>query len=375
MPRRNTIRVAIVGCGIVGAMIAYELSQVPDLDIFVFEKDHPAEGSTGAALGVLMGVISHKVKGRTWRLRQASIDRYQTLIDELRSQTNCPISYNDQGILSLCFDAEQLPKWQSLQTTRTEQGYPLEIWSPAQLTERCPHISLAGVSAAIYSPQDGQVDPTELTAALVQAARQNGTTFHMGTEITGIVPISDGIARLSTAAADISADWVVLSGGIGTTALMGSSPAPISLIPVFGKALRIKVTEPLGDASFQPVINGHDVHLVPHGEQVYSIGATVEFPAIPETVSLSTFQPDPALFEQMQRTAVGYCPALSEAQTVNTWFNLRPRPQGQPAPIIQPLAGFQNVMLATGHYRNGVLLAPATAQQVKARILEGLGLD
>ena len=370
MPRR----VAIVGCGIVGAMIAYELSQVPDLDILVLEKGTPAEGSTGAALGVLMGIISHKVKGRTWRLRQASIDRYQTLIDELRTQTNGPISYNHQGILSLCFDTEQLPKWQSLQTTRAEQGYSLEIWSPAQLAQRCPHIDLADVVAAIYSPNDGQVDPTELTAALVKAAEQNGATFQLNTEVTGLIPNSLGTARLTTATAQIDADWIVLSGGIGTNALMQLSPEPVSLIPVFGEALRIQASEPLGDASFQPVINGHDVHLVPQGERTYSIGATVEFPAVPETTDLSNFQPDPALFEQMRQTAADYCPALSKTQTIRTWFHLRPRPQGQPAPVIPPLAGYQNVTLATGHYRNGVLLAPATAMQVKAQIIEGLGL-
>lgn len=369
-----TKRVVIVGCGIVGAMAAYELSQVPGLDILVLEKHHPAEGSTGAALGVLMGIISHKVKGRTWRLRRDSITRYHTLIDELRDATDGPVSYNAQGILSLCFDAEKRPKWESLQNKRAEQGWSLEIWSPQQVAERCPHLDISTLAAGIYSPQDGQVDPTELTHALVQAATQNGVEFRMGVEVTGLRCDRTGQGRLSLTDADLSADWILLSGGIGSSALMRQSPEPVPLIPVFGQAVRIAVPQTLGALDFQPVINGHDVHLVPHGNGQYSLGATVEFPALPETASLESFQPDATLFEQLWQTARDYCPALTDAETVRSWHNLRPRPQGQPAPVIQPLAGFNNVTVATGHYRNGVLLAPATAALVKAQILEGLGI-
>ncbi|MEO0541779.1 MAG: FAD-dependent oxidoreductase [Cyanobacteria bacterium P01_A01_bin.105] len=368
-------KVVIVGCGIVGAMTAYELSQVPGLDLLVLEQHYPAEGSTGAALGVLMGLISHKVKGRTWRLRRDSTQRYPALMDELMALTGQPISFNTQGILSLCFDPDKLPKWDALKAIRAEQGWPLEIWSPEQVVEHCPHLNISHLTAGIYSPQDGQVDPTALTNALVTAAQQNGVEFRMGVEVTGVNCDRTGKAQLTTTAADCSPDWVVLSGGIGTHALMRQSPEPVPLIPVFGQAVRVELPQPLGNRDFQPVINGHDVHLVPHGSGQYSLGATVEFPAVPETASLETFQPDPNLFEQMQQTAMDYCPSLAQAKTLRTWHNLRPRPQGQPAPVIQPLSGFQNVTLATGHYRNGVLLAPATAMSVKAQILEGLGLE
>ena len=364
-------RVVIVGCGVIGAMIAYELSQVPHLSITVFERQQPAEGSTSAALGVLMGIISHKVKGRTWRLRRDSITRYHTLIDELTETTGTPIPFNTQGILSLCFDAEKLPRWSSLQSIRAEQGWPLELWPREQLAERCPHLNLSGVAAAIYSPQDRQVDPTALTHALVQAAEQNGVEFHMGTDITALDVDSAGKGQIVTANRAIPADWIILAGGLGTRTLVEHAPEPLALIPVFGQATRVQLPQTLGHPDFQPVINGHDVHLVPHGDSQYSIGATVEFPAVPDA-SLKTFRPDPALFEQLNHTAVGYCPALTQAQTLRTWHHFRPRPQGQPAPVIQPLAGFNNVTLATGHYRNGVLLAPATAALVKAQVLGGL---
>lgn len=80
-------RVIIIGCGVIGATIAYELSQIPELKITVLDKEAPAKASTGAALGVLMGIVSQKLKGRNWQLRENSIKRYETLIPELEAMT------------------------------------------------------------------------------------------------------------------------------------------------------------------------------------------------------------------------------------------------------------------------------------------------
>ncbi|NEP19438.1 MAG: FAD-binding oxidoreductase [Leptolyngbya sp. SIO4C1] len=364
-------RAAIVGCGIVGAMIAYELSQVSDLEVHVFDRQSPAQGSTGAALGVLMGIISHKVKGRTWRLREASIRRYHSLIPELEAKLGQSIPFNYQGILSLCFAAESLERWQSLQAKRQAQGWPLEIWSPSQLHARCPHIQTSGVQAAIYSPQDGQVSPTELTLALVAAAAQQGAVFHWQTEITGLCADGQACQQLQTSAGTVSVDWVVLSAGLGSAALSQASDRPVAMVPVLGQAMTVRLSRLLGDPAFQPVINGDDIHLVPLGEGRYWIGATVEFPPETGVYSWQELAPKTELLETLRQGAIAYCPALATADVIKTWVGLRPRPQGQAAPVIQPLSGYRNVTVASGHYRNGVLLAPATALQVKAMIAAG----
>ncbi|HAG81745.1 MAG TPA: FAD-dependent oxidoreductase, partial [Cyanobacteria bacterium UBA12227] len=125
--------VAIIGCGIIGAAIAYELSQVSGLTITVLDQKPPAQGATGAALGVLMGAISQKVKGKAWQLRQASMRRYETLIPELEAITGLKIPFNQQGILMLRFVGEDIVRWQQLVTLRQSQGWQLEIWDKAQL--------------------------------------------------------------------------------------------------------------------------------------------------------------------------------------------------------------------------------------------------
>ena len=90
-------RIAIIGAGIVGAAIAYELSLIPELEIILLDEQEPNAGSTGGALGVLAGVIHRK----GWVLRKASLERYETLIPELESLTGQVIPYNRQGIVLL----------------------------------------------------------------------------------------------------------------------------------------------------------------------------------------------------------------------------------------------------------------------------------
>jgi glycine oxidase len=136
-----------------------------------------------------------------------------------------------------------------------------------------------------------------------------------------------------------------------------------------GQAIRLRLGQPLGDPEFQPVITGNDIHLVPLGNQEYWVGATVEFSPAGQPLP-----PDAAQLEAVWQGAIGLCPELANATLLKTWFGLRPRPQNRPAPIVEPLADSTNVFLATGHYRNGVLLAPATAQLVGSA-LTGTGID
>ncbi|MDV3353770.1 FAD-dependent oxidoreductase [Leptothoe sp. LEGE 181152] len=358
-------RIAIVGCGIVGATLAYELSSHSQLDIHVIDQGNPAQGVTQAALGVLMGIISHKVKGRNWRLRRDSIERYKTLLPELEASLGRSIPHI-QGLISFCFDREQIPRWQSLQAKRASQGYPLEIWSPQQLKDRCPQVNTKAVAAAIYSPQDGQVHPKELTLALVEAAQQRGVTTHWQSPVLGLNKNAGYCSQLQLPEEILDVDWVILSAGLNSADLSQLGAEPLPMIPVLGQAMEIELDQPLDNTSFQPVLNGHDVHLVPLGEKRYWLGATVEFPPGGEAVEFPLgddleMVPNLERLEQMRQSAISYCPAVAQARTLRHWSGLRPRPQGQGAPVIKPLAGYENVILATGHYRNGILLAPGTA--------------
>ncbi|MEB3232098.1 MAG: FAD-dependent oxidoreductase [Leptolyngbyaceae bacterium] len=366
-------RVVIVGCGVVGAAIAYELSTVEGLEITVLDRQPPAQGATGAALGILMGAISHKIKGRGWRLRELSLRQYAAWLPELETLTGQAVPCNRAGIVRLTFDDDDMDQWQTLQSVRQKQGWPLEIWDLKTLVEKCPLVghnlpTAAGpytITGAIYSPQDRQIDPAALTHALVVASQKRGVQFHFdaGVEEFAASPSSGTLAQppypVHTTGQSFEADWVILSAGVGTPPLTQTSPTPLDIRPVLGQALRIRLPKAI-TPPFQPVITGHDIHVVPLGAKDYWVGATVEFPD-----EAGMVKADAELLNVVWQGAIALYPRLAQGTVVEQWSGERPRPFGRPAPIVERLDGYEQVILATGHYRNGVLLAPATAHWVR----------
>ncbi|MDY6938446.1 MAG: FAD-dependent oxidoreductase [Cyanobacteriota bacterium] len=373
-------RIVIIGCGIIGATIAYELSQISGLNITVLDRQPPARESTGAALGVLMGAISQKkVKSRAWKLRRASMQRYETLIPELEARTGRTIPFNRNGILKLCFADEQtdrtLEKWQKLVEVRAQEGLKLNILSPESVRDRFDYLNCNNLIAAVESPVDRQVDPVALTQTLVEAAKAAGVTFDFDAIVTGASRAETADERVCQQIhyhrasnpeiqQSISTDWVVVAAGLGSTPFiesLGANGQPVDIQPVLGQALRLRLPEPL--AQREPVITGNDIHIVPLGNAEYWLGATVEFPDESGEVVAESERLDAVLAGTIE-----FCPSLANAQILQKWSGLRPRPQGRPAPIIGKLPGYGNVLLATGHYRNGVLLAPATALEIRQAI-------
>ncbi len=351
-------QIAIIGCGIIGATIAYELSRLGKYDLIVYDAAQPAQAATGAALGVLMGIISQKVKGRAWQWRDRSIRYYQKTIPELECLTGIEIPHNQHGIVKLLAPEADLSKWQQLATIRQQQQWQLELWESDRIRDRLPQIAARFGGTAVYSPQDLQVDPVALTNALVAAARQNGVKFHFDRSIESVRADSDRCCELSTPdMPNLTTDWAIVAAGLGTTKLLAPL-APIQIHPVLGQAIQIRSSEPLGNPDFQPVITRDDVNIVPCGGNEYWVGATVEFPVDGAVV------PQTEYLERLKHVAIDLCPDLDKGEIIRTWTGLRPRPHERPAPVIEQLGINGRILVAAGHYRNGILLAPATAQTI-----------
>lgn len=355
-------KIVIIGGGVVGSTIAYELSHNPKYEITLLDQKSPGNGSTGAALGILMGVISQKTQGRAWQLREIGLHRYKTLLPQLEKTTGIKIPSNDQGIVRLLFAEDKSSKWQELAKIREKQSYHLEIWDQQQLKTNCPEIDSQQVIGAVYSPDDYQISPAILTRALVRGAVLNGVQCKFGEKVSGFVVQENLCTRVKVGSQEITADWVILAAGLGSSQLTQLLNSPVMIRPVLGQALLLKDTalQQQSKANFQPVITGRDINLVPVGNDEFWLGATVEFPDEENQVLA-----DEELLANLKQEAIAFCPSLQSAATMISWTGKRPRPEGKPAPVIEKLAGYQNVILATGHYRNGVLLAPGTAKLVQ----------
>ncbi len=344
-------KIGIVGGGIIGATIAYELSKIKNLKITLYETNRTIEGATSAALGVLVGISSHKKSGRAWQLRQESITAYPGLIAQLEHLTGSPIAHNSQGLIHLCFDSDSLAKWQQLQGYR--KNWTLDIWNPSELSRKCPEIANADIIAAIYSPSDWQINPKELTRALWKASSLNQVDLRLGQNVSKIIESQNKQSCLGVIVNGEfePLDYLVIAAGLRSQKLTDK----IQLQPVLGQAVHLQLKE-YKYRDFHPVVTGKDVHIVPQSSGEYWVGATVEYG-----------QSNPELLQGVLETAVSFCPILAQSSILSSWIGERPRPEGMYAPVIKKIS--ENIILATGHYRNGVLLAPATALRVKEMIL------
>jgi glycine oxidase len=292
-----------------------------------------------------MGSVSMREKGRNLERRLAGIDWYDRVIPALQTD-GPPILYNQQGLLLLQFEAERRERWEQLGAVRQTQGRRLDYWERDRLAEAFPQVALESVVGAVHSPDDRQVDAAALTRALITASQRRGVRFEFGRAVGDL--------------AQVEADAVVVCAGTGSVGLVA-----VEMGSVLGQAVRVRLPEPLGTPGFQPVLTGHDIHLVPLGNNEYWVGATVEF----DNESAIPPEPEAVMFEAMMAQITALVPCVGQAEVLMRWHGWRPRPQGRPAPVIERVS--DRVILASGHYRNGVLLAPATAMEVQAML--GLG--
>ncbi|WP_299486480.1 FAD-dependent oxidoreductase [Acaryochloris sp. IP29b_bin.137] len=366
------MQIGIIGCGVVGAAIAFELSQTHQVTVWDARSPHQWQ-ATRAALGVLMAAMTPKLKGKHLQLRLDSLRLYETLIPELEALTNLSLPYNRQGILHLCFDGDELNRWSRTQQARAQQGFHLDILDQENLFQTYPHLRAAhlwesktSVVGAIYSPQDRQIDPVALSTALIAAAQKNGAEFYFDTPISSFKSLRgddpQSLTDVCSPTESYPVDWVIVSAGLGSTPLTTTLQQTVPIYPVLGQALHLRRQHPLVDPL--PVVNGDQVHIVPLNASEVWVGATVEFPS---EVG-SSIEADPVQLKELHQRAIALDESLAHASILRTWSGLRPRPHERPAPIIERLPGYDNVVVASGHYRNGVLLAPITAQKVRQLI-------
>jgi glycine oxidase ThiO len=197
---------------------------------------------------------------------------------------------------------------------------------------------------ALWFPEDGQVDNRLLAKALVMAARSLGVKILEGTNVYQIAASGDRVTHLDTSQGKMQADRYLLATGAWTRELM-----PLPVTPRKGQMLSVFDR----DRSLQRVLFGSDIYIVPRQDGRIIIGATVEDVGFKAGNTASGVM-------QLLSNAITIYPAIANMTIESTWWGFRPF-----APNEMPILGascYENLCLATGHYRNGILLAPITAQ-------------
>jgi glycine oxidase len=351
----------VIGAGVIGLGIAWRLAG--RADVTVFERDRAGGGASHAAAGMLAACCEAEPGEEALvALGRDSQARWPSFAAELERASGVDVELRDEGTIVLALTADdQATLAHQLEFQKT-LGLPLQWLSPAETRAREPH--LAGkIAGAVFSPEDHQVDNRKLSAALCIAAKAAGVTIHERRPVQEIAVQAGRAAGVVLADGErVNADVVVLAAGAWSRGIGGLPPdrrPPVR--PVKGQlfALRMNPNAPL----VNHVVWAPGAYLVPRRDGRLIVGATVEEKSFDTTITAGGLL---TLLEAAWRAI----PAIEELPVDEIWTGHRPGSRDD-APILGrgPLEG---LFYATGHHRNGILLAPVTADAMSKLILDDI---
>ncbi len=351
---------AIVGAGVCGLGIGWRLAEA-GVAVEVFDRGTAGRGATWAAAGMLAaGVECEPGEEGLLALTRASQDMWPAFKRDLEAAAELDVGYRDEGTLVVALTRDDVEQLRFTYEFQTGLGIELDWLSGAEARRREPHLK-PGIAAAVYAARDHQVDNRRLASALKRAVLRAGGALHENRAVTAI-DLEAGRARGVVVDGDRRpADLVVLAAGAWSRGIDGLPEAARPPVrPVKGQmlALAMDPRTPLLDH----VLWAPGVYLVPRRDGRLVVGATLEEKGFDETITAGGLF---ALLEAAWRAL----PAIEELAVDEIWAGFRPTSRDD-APILGP-SRVEGLALATGHHRNGILLAPITADAVSRWILTG----
>jgi glycine oxidase len=364
MSPTRTSDVLVVGGGIIGLVTAWRAAQRGFATAVV--DPGPGGGAAQVAAGMLAAVTElHYGEQTLLALNLESARRYPGFVAELGELTGLDLGYRRCGTLAVALDADDRAHLRELHTLQRQSGLDSE-WLSGRECRRLEPMLAPGVRGGLRVDGDHQVDPRRLTAALLAACERAGVVFHRtwAERLTLVRERAAGVVTREGAA--LGAGQVVLAGGSLSGRLAGVPQDVLPPVrPVKGQVLRLTVPEryaPFLNRTVRAVVRGSQVYLVPRENGELVVGATSEELGWDTTVTAG------GVYELL-RDAHELVPGITELPLTETRAGLRP---GSPdnAPLLGPTE-LPGLLLATGHYRNGVLLTPVTGDALAHALATG----
>ena len=352
--------VVIAGGGIIGLSLAFELGR-RQVTVAVLERDRIGAGAAGVAAGMLAPAAEAEHEDEAMvRLALESQRLYPSFVAEAERVSGRPCGLRQEGSLLVALTQDDAEEWLHLQGFQQRLGLPSRWLEPDEVLALEPQLTPRLVGA-LLCPQDHQVDPRAMMAALAQAVRRQGGTVMEGARVTGFETAG---GRVQAVVVDVGGEALavrcqaaVLAAGAWSGQGFAWPGAPIPVRPVKGQLVRLR-----GPQLIRHVVRTPRVYLVPRQDGELIVGATMEEQG---------FDPTPTAGAVMDllwgaRLAV---PAVYDLAWAEVNVSFRPASRDH-LPVIGP-AGVEGLYVATGHFRNGILLAPATAVLLADLVVEG----
>jgi glycine oxidase len=359
--------VVIAGGGPIGLSIAWRCAQ---RGLAVAVADAGPHSGAWYAAGGMLAPITEAAYGEEnlLALSRASLTRYPSFVEELEAVSQVNVALRTSGTLQVGFDADDMRALDDLHRFHQELGLPADRLTAGQARRREPSLT-PRLRGAVHVPSDHSVDARALRAALEAAAQRTGVRIERGRVeellVEGGRAVGLGLADGTT----LHGGTVVLALGAWSGALRGVPPLPVR--PVKGQILRLARAQGLLDGTVRALVRGRSVYLIPLRTDELIIGATVEEKGFDAAVTAG------GVYELL-RDAIEVVPGISELELTESVVRFRPG-----TPDNGPLLGtceLPGLVLATGHYRNGILLTPVTAtpspcssRTMRARVAAAFG--
>lgn len=350
--------VAIVGGGIIGCAIAYNLRKL-GIDVIVFDKGEIGAEASSAAAGLLAPLGPLSGPGPFADLLLASFALFPSLVAELEEVSGIHTEYERTGALRIVSNPrhvanlrKRMQEWQPL-------GLEMHWLSGDEARQREPLLS-PDVCAAIYAPEESQISAPQLTRAFAQAAIERGAKLYSHSEITGIQHYNARVTGIQIAqGATISCNHLIIATGAWSACCSEWLNIPVSVIPQRGQMLSIRQPTP----PLYSIVFGEAAYLAPKAGNTIIVGASKDEVGFDKHVTAGGLS-------WLLNTAIRLTPTLESCAVERVWAGLRPKtPDSQP--ILDAVPDWENVTLAVGHGSVGIMLSAITGQVIAEVVTTG----
>lgn len=350
--------VLIIGGGVIGLSIARELYKKGERRITVIDRGPIGREASWAAAGMLAPNVETDTSDDFHRFGTESLELYPNLASELLEETGVDIELDQSGTLSLAFNEAEAGELDETFERQELRNVPVNRLSGDAVRNLEPAVSPA-VCAGLLYPSDWQVENRKLLAALRRFAEISEIRIVENADVSELLVDGSRVAGARVGTDEDHAGVTILATGAWTSLIkIGDAPMQVSVKPIRGQMISFEIrTRRIHRVMYSP--RGY---IVPRADGRVLIGATVEDVGFNKSVT------DEGL-DSLKAAAVEIAPRLAEFEITEKWAGLRPF-AADGLPVIGDLPGWENVFVATAHYRNGILLAPKTAQILADRIID-----
>lgn len=345
------MRVLVIGGGIVGLTIIRELLVRGVEDIVLFEKGRPEKKASFAAAGMLAPQAESDSNDTFFRFCTDARDFYPAFAEEIENDSGIEVELDSTGTIYAAFDESDEHELFNRYEWQKAAGYKVEYLSAHDTHKLEPFISPES-TGSLYFPNDWQVENRKVLRALKRIVEKAGVDIRESTEIKSLRFRGDAVCGVNTSTGiEIDADLIILATGAWTSLIETDRKSDFipAIKPVRGQMVSYHTAKRL----LSHVIYSSQGYLVPRRDGRILAGSTTEYAGFENTVTEDGIR-------SIKKTAVEIVPSLLNLAITEKWSGLRPCSYDG-LPLIGRIPGCGNLIVSTGHYRNGILLAPFSA--------------